>query len=116
MAELRPDSGKRRRAVALDFQEQHDQAWEEQEDEAELLADATDSRCYDGGEFCERSEIVGGEQRQEKKRGTTMVRLFIAGGNSSGFDSTRRRRHGDEDMPGREEAAQNAQAEVWRRR
>ena len=74
--------------MALDFQEQHDQAWEEQEDEAELLADATDSRCYDGGEFCERSEIVGGEQRQEKKRGTTTVRLFIAGGKSSGFDST----------------------------
>ena len=49
--------------VALDFQERHDQAWEEQEDEAELLANATDSRCYDGGEFCEHSEVVDGEQR-----------------------------------------------------
>ena len=94
--------------MALDFQEQHDQAWEEQEDEAELLADATDSRRYDGGEFCERSEVVVGEQRQEKRRGTTTVRLFIAGRSSSGFDSARQIRHGDEDVPGREEAAQNA--------
>ena len=76
--------------MALDFQEQHDQAWEEQEDEAELLADATDSRRYDGGEFCERSEVVVDEQRQERRRGTTTVRLFIAGRSSSGFDSTRR--------------------------
>ena len=49
--------------MALDFQGRHDQAWEEQKDEAELLADATDSRCYDGGEFCERSEVGGDEQR-----------------------------------------------------
>ena len=94
--------------MALDFQGQHDQAWEEQKDEAELLADATDSRRYDGGEFCERSEVVDGEQRQEKRRGTTTVRLFIAGRSSSGFDSARRRCHGDEDVPGRKEAAQNA--------
>ena len=75
--------------VALDFQGRHDQAWEEQKDEAELLADATDSTRYDDGEFCERSEVVGGEQRQEKRRGTTTVRLFIAERSSSGFDSTR---------------------------
>ena len=94
--------------MALDFQEQHDQAWEEQEDEAELLADATDSRCYDGGEFCERSEGVGGEQRQERRRGTTTVRLFIAGMSSPGCDSARRRCHGDGDVPARGKAAQNA--------
>jgi len=99
--------------VALDFQGRHDQAWEEQKDEAELLADASDLGCYDGGEFHERSEVVGGEQRQEKRRGTTTVRLFIAGRSSSGFDSTRRRCHGDDDVPGREEAAQNAR---WRQR
>ena len=86
--------------VALDFQGRHDQAWEEQKDEAKLLADATDLGCYNGGEFRERGEVVGGEQRQERKRGTTTVRLFIAGRSSSGFDSTRRRRHGDDDVPG----------------
>jgi len=100
--------------VALDFQGRHDQAWEEQKDEAELLADATDLGCYDGGEFRERSEVVGDEQRQERKRGTTTVRLFIAGRSSSGFDSTRRRCHGDDDVPGREEAAQNARRRQWR--
>ena len=46
--------------------------------------DATDLGCYDGGEFREHSEVVGGEQRQERKRGTTMVRLFIAERSSSG--------------------------------
>ena len=90
-----------------DCQEHHDQALEEQKDEAELLADATDLGCYDGGEFRERSEVVGDEQRQERKRGTTTVRLFIAGRSSSGFDSARRRCHGDEDVPRHEEAAQN---------
>ena len=100
--------------MALDCQERHDQAWEEQKDEAELLADATDLGCYDGGEFHERSEVVCGEQRQEKRRGTTTVRLFIAGRSSSGFDSTRRRCHGDDDVPGHEEAAQNARRR-WRR-
>ena len=49
--------------MALDCQERHDQAWEEQKDEAELLADATDLGCYDGDEFHERSEVVGSEQR-----------------------------------------------------
>jgi len=95
--------------VALDFQGRHDQAWEEQKDEAELLADATDLGCYDGGEFHERSEVVGDEQRQERRRGTTTVRLFIAGRSSSSFDSTRQRCHGDDDVPGHEEVAQNAQ-------
>ena len=56
----------------------------------ELLADANDLGCYDDGKFHERSEVVGGEQRQERRRGTTTVRLFIAGRSSSGFDSTRR--------------------------
>ena len=100
--------------MALDFQGQHDQAWEEQKDEVELLADATDLGCYDGGEFRERSEVVGGEQRQERGRGTAMVRLYIAGRSSSGFDSTRRRCHDDDDVPGHEEAAQNAQRRQWR--
>ena len=73
--------------MTLDFQGRHDQAWEDQKDKAELLVDATDLGCYDGGEFCERSEVIVGEQRQEKRRGTTTVRLFIAGRSSSGFDS-----------------------------
>ena len=64
--------------MALDFQGRHDQAWEEQKDEAELLADATDSECYDGGEFRERSEVVGGEQRQERGRGTATVTCLLA--------------------------------------
>ena len=100
--------------MALDFQGRHDQAWEDQKDKAELLADATDLGCYDGGEFCERSEGVGGEQRQERRRGTTTVRLFIAGRSSFGFDRTRRRCHVDDDVPGRKEAAQNAQRRQWR--
>jgi len=53
--------------VVLDFQGRHDQAWEEQKDEAELLADATDLGCYDGGEFHERSEVVGGEFHGEQR-------------------------------------------------
>ena len=94
--------------MALDFQGRHDQALEEQKDEAELLADATDSGCYDGGEFRKRSEVVGDEQRQERRRGTTTVRLFIAGMSSPGCDSARRRCHGDGDVPARGKAAQNA--------
>ena len=90
--------------MALDFQGRHDQAWEEQKDKAELLADATDLGCYDCGEFRERSEVIGGEQRQERKRGTTTVQLFIAARSSSGFDSTRRRCHGDGSVSPRVEA------------
>ena len=91
--------------MALDFQGRHDQAWEDQKDKAELLADATDLGCYDGGEFCERSEGVGDEQRQERRRGTTTVRLFIAGMSSPGCDSARQRRHGDGDVPAHGKAA-----------
>ena len=94
--------------MALDFQGRHDQAWEDQKDKAELLADATDLGCYDGGEFCERSEGVVGEQRQERRRGTTTVRLFIAGMSSPGCDSARRRCHGDGDVHACGKAAQNA--------
>ena len=49
--------------MALDFQGRHDQAWEEQKDEAELLADATNLGCYDSSEFRERSEVIDDEQR-----------------------------------------------------
>ena len=100
--------------VALDFQGRHDQAWEDQKDKAELLADATDLGCYDGGKFPERSEVVDDEQRQARKRGMTTVRLFIAGMSSPGCDSARRRCHGDGDVPARGKAAQNARRRQWR--
>ena len=49
-------------AVVLDFQERHDQAWEEQEDEAELLAKAIGPRHYVENELRERRQDTGGEQ------------------------------------------------------
>ena len=47
--------------MALDFQERHDQAWEEQEDEAELLAKAIGPRHYVENEWRERGQDTGGE-------------------------------------------------------
>jgi len=57
--------------VALDFQERHDQAWEEQEDEAELLAKAIGPRHYVENEWRERGQDTGGEQSTGKLRMTT---------------------------------------------
>ena len=57
--------------MALDFQERHDQAWDEQEDEAELLVDATDSGRYDGDELRECGQDTGGEQSTENSELTT---------------------------------------------
>ena len=55
----------------LDFQERHDQAWEEQEDEAELLAKAIGPRHYVENELRERGQDTGGEQSMGKFRLTT---------------------------------------------
>jgi len=57
--------------VALDFQERHDQAWEEQEDEAELLAKAIGPRHYVENELRERRQDTGGEQSTRKFQLTT---------------------------------------------
>ena len=56
--------------MALDFQERHDQAWEEHEDEAELLAKAIGPRYYGEDELRECGQDTGGEQSTEKLRMT----------------------------------------------
>ena len=80
---------RRSHAAALDFQERHDRAWDEQEDEAELLAKAIGPRYYGEDELRECGQDTGGEQSTEKLRNDDGVLLFIARRRACGVDSTR---------------------------
>ena len=73
----------------LDFQEQHDRAWDEQEDGTELLATAIGPRHYGEDALRECGQDTGGEQSTGKLRTDDGVLLFIARRRACGVDSTR---------------------------
>ena len=75
--------------AALDFQERHDQAWKEQEDEAELLAKAIGPRYYGENELRECGPISRRRGVDGKTPNDDGVLLFIARRRAYGVDSTR---------------------------
>ena len=57
--------------AALDFQERHDRAWDEQEDKTELLAKAIGPRHYGEDELRECGKTSAASSRRENYELTT---------------------------------------------
>jgi len=57
--------------AALDFQERHDRAWDEQEDEAELLTKAIGPRYYGEDELRECGKTPAVNSRRKNPEMTT---------------------------------------------
>ena len=68
------------------------------------MANAIGMRCCSEDEFCERSKDTGGEQTGGKEERRRQVLLFIARKDASSFASSRRGRHGDDNVSPCEDA------------